>query len=146
MAPLFGRKLSNGILPQGKLGKIRKGVANNLEKMKNIIKKIRNEDKKIDKDIGKLLKEFKKFSENIKEFEKITNDSLNELMKYIKLMVDLYGNNLNNAYPEIIKLENNIGNLYKMLENIKKNGSSINSILNEIHNLWGIHKHKISKT
>jgi predicted RNase H-like nuclease (RuvC/YqgF family) len=146
MVSRFGIKLSKGILPQGNLGKIRGKMANNLGKVKQIIKNIRNEDKKIDKDIGKLLKESKKFSKNIEEFEKINNDSLHELKIYIELMRKLYGNNLNSVYPEIIKLENYIGDLYKVLEDIKNKRSLLNSVLNEIHKAWETHKHKISKT
>ena len=114
MAPLFGRRLSRGNLPPGKLGKISGKVANNPKKEKKIIKNIQKEDKKIDKDIEKLLKESKKNSGNIKELEKITKDSLHELMKYIKSLKNLYWNNLNGVYPEIIQLEKHIENLYKL--------------------------------
>jgi len=152
MASLFGRRLSRGKPPAGKLGKISGKVANDPNKEENIIKNIQKEDKKIDEDIEKLLKESKKNSGNIKELEKITKDSLHELMKYIKSLKDLYGANLNGVYPEIIQLEKHIENLYKILEEIKKKGPSMNlegeyhRILNEIHKLWEMHKHKISKT
>ena len=152
MAPLFGRRLSSGKPLRGKQGRINPKVASNPNKEKNIIKNIQKEDKKIDEDIERLLKESRKNSGNIKELKKITKDSLNELMKYIKSLKDLYGSNLNVAYPEIIQLEKHIENLYKILEEIKKKGSSINlekefhNILNEIYNLWKMHKHKISKT
>jgi len=151
MVSLFGRRLLGGI-PAGKFGKIRRKVASNQEKEKKIIKNIRKEDKKIDKDLKKLLKESKKNSGNIKKLEKITKDSLHELIKYIKLMRTLYGTNLNRVYPEIIQLENLIDNLYKKLDEIKKKGLSIHlerefhNILNGIHQLWEMHKHKISKT
>jgi hypothetical protein len=146
MVPSFGKRMLEGKIPSGNLGKFKGKMANNLGKVKQIIKNIRNEDKKIDKDIGKLLKESKNFSKNIEEFEKITNDSLHELKKYIELMWKLYGNNLNSVYPEIIKLENYIGNLYKVLEDMKNKRSLMNSILNEINKGWETHKHKISKT
>ena len=151
MAPLFGKRLSKGNLPPGKLGKIRRKVASNPKKEIRIIKNIRNKYKKIDKDIKKLLKESKDLRD-IKELEKITKNSLHELMKYIKSLRNLYGANLNRVYPEIIQLEKLIDNLYKILEEIKKKGPSMNlerefhNILNEILKLWGIHKHKISKT
>jgi len=152
MTPLFGKRLSKGNLPPGKQGRINPKMARDPKKEKKIIKNIQKEDKKIDKDIEKLLKESKKNSGNIKELEKITKDSLNELMKYIKSLKNLYGANLNIVYPEIIQLEKHIDNLYKILEEIKKKGSSMNLereyhiILNEIHKLWEMHKHKISKT
>jgi len=152
MAPLFGKRLSKGNLPSGKQGRINPKVASNPNKEKNIIKNIQKEDKKIDEDIEKLLRESKKNLGNIKELEKITKDSLHELMKYIKSLKDLYGSNLNGVYPEIIQLEKHIENLYKILEEIKKKGPSMNlegeyhRILNEIYNLWKTHKHKISKT
>ncbi|MFP3256721.1 MAG: hypothetical protein RXO36_02840 [Candidatus Nanopusillus acidilobi] len=152
MVSLFGRKLSKGDQPPGKLGKISKRVDSNRKQEIKIIKNIRREDKKIDKDIENLLKESKKNSGNIKELEKITKNSLNELMKYIKSLKNLYGANLNRVYPEIIQLENLINNLYKILEEIKKKGPSIplereyHNILNEIYKLWEMHKHKISKT
>jgi len=152
MAPLFGRRLSKGDPLQGKQGRINPKVASNPKKEKNIIKNIQKEDKKIDKDTEKLLKESKKNSGNIKELEKITKDSLYELMKYIKSLKNLYGANLNSVYPEIIQLEKHIENLYKILEEIKKKGPSMNlerefhNILNEILKLWNMHKHKISKT
>ena len=146
------KRLYKGEQPAGKLGKINRKVASNPKKEKKIIKNIQKEDKKIDEDIEKLLKESKKNSGNIKELEKITKDSLHELMKYIKSLKDLYGANLNGVYPEIIQLEKHIENLYKILEEIKKKGPSMNlegeyhRILNEIHKLWEMHKHKISKT
>jgi len=152
MVSLFGRKMSRGDLPQGKLGKINKRVAKNRKQEIKIIKNIRIEDIKIDKDIEKLLKESEKNFGNIKELEKITKNSLNELIKYIKSLKNLYGANLNTVYPEIIQLEKLIDNLYKILEEIKKKGPSIplereyHNILNEIHKLWEMHKHKISKT
>ncbi|MFP3317363.1 MAG: hypothetical protein RXN79_03085 [Candidatus Nanopusillus sp.] len=152
MVPLFGKRLSRGKPPASKLGKISRKVASNPKKEEKIIKNIRKEDKKIDKDIEKLLKESKKNSGNIKELEKIIKDSLNELLKYIKSLKNLYGANLNIVYPEIIQLEKLIDNLYKILEEIKKKGLSMNlereyyNILNEIHKLWEMHKHKISKT
>ena len=152
MAPLFGKRLSKGNLPSGKQGRINPKVASNPNKEKNIIKNIQKEDKKIDEDIEKLLRESKKNLGNIKELEKITKDSLHGLMKYIKSLKDLYGSNLNGVYPEIIQLEKHIENLYKILEEIKKRGPSMNleveyhRILNEIYNLWKTHKHKISKT
>jgi DNA repair exonuclease SbcCD ATPase subunit len=136
----------------GKSRRIRKKVASNQKQKIKIIKNIRKEVKKIDKDIEKLLKESKKNSGNIKELEKITKDSLNKLIKYIKSLKNLYGANLNMVYPEIIQLEKLIDNLYKILEEIKKKGPSMNlereyyNILNEIHKLWEMHKHKISKT
>ena len=142
MASLFGRRLSNGKL-KGNLGKISGKVASDPKKEKKIIKNIQKEDKKIDEDIEKLLKESKKNSGNIKELEKITKDSLHELMKYIKSLKELYGANLNGVYPKMIQLEKHIENLYKILEEIKKNGPSMNLekeyhiILNEIHKLWG---------
>jgi GTP1/Obg family GTP-binding protein len=151
MVPLFGKRLSKG-KSSGKLGKISRKVASNPKKEEKIIKNIRKEDKKIDKDIEKLLKESKKNSGNIKELEKITKNSLNELIKYIKSLKNLYGANLNMVYPEIIQLEKLIDNLYKILEEIKNKGPSMNlereyhNILNEIHKLWEMHKHKISKT
>jgi len=151
MVPLFGKRLSRGE-SSGKFGKIREEVAQNPEREKKIIENIRKEVKKIDKDIEKLLKESKKNSGNIKELEKITKNSLNELIKYIKSLKNLYGANLNMVYPEIIQLEKLIDNLYKILEEIKKKGPSMNlereyyNILNEIHKLWEMHKHKISKT
>ena len=152
MASLFGRRLYKGNPLRGKQGRINPKVASDPNKEENIIKNIQKEDKKIDEDIEKLLKESKKNSGNIKELEKITKDSLHELMKYIKSLKDLYGANLNGVYPEIIQLEKHIENLYKILEEIKKKGPSMNLekeyhiILNEIHKLWEIHKHKISKT
>jgi predicted RNase H-like nuclease (RuvC/YqgF family) len=152
MVPRFGRRLLNGKPLRGKQGRINPKVASNPKKEKKIIKNIQKEDKKIDKDIEKLLKESKKNSWNIKELEKITKDSLNELMKYIKSLKNLYRVNLNRAYPEIIQLEKHIENLYKILEEIKKKGPSMNlekefhNILNEIYKLWEMHKHKISKT
>jgi len=151
MVPLFGRRLLRGT-PAGNLGKIRRKVASNPKKEKKIIKNIRKEDKKIDKYLKKLLKESKKNSGNIKKLEKITKNSLHELMKYIKLMKTLYGANLNRVYPEIIQLEKHVENLHKILEEIKKKGPSIplerefHNILNEIHQLWEMHKNKILKT
>ena len=71
-----------------------------------IIKNIQKEDIKIDKYIEKLLEESKKNSMNIKELKKIKNGSLNELIKYIRSLKDLYRNNLNGVYPEIIELKN----------------------------------------
>ena len=115
MVELFGRRVLNGKIPSGNLGKFRGKMANNMEKEKNIIKNIQKEDKKIDEDIEKLLKESKKNSGNIKELEKITKDSLHELMKYIKSLKDLYGANLNGVYPEIIQLEKHIAVSYTHL-------------------------------
>jgi hypothetical protein len=152
MVPLFGKRLSRREPTASKLGKISGKVANNQKQKIKIIENIRKEVKKIDKDIEKLLKESKKNSGNIKELEKITKDSLNKLIKYIKSLKNLYGANLNIVYPEIIQLEKLIDNLYKILEEIKKKGPSMNlereyyNILNEIHKLWEMHKHKISKT
>jgi hypothetical protein len=152
MVKLFGRKVLKGKIPSGNLGKFRGKMANNMEKVKKIVKNIQKEDKKIDKDIGKLLKESKKNLGNIKKLEKIDKDSLHELMKYIKYLKDIYGANLNGAYPEIIQLEKYIENLHKILEEIKKKGPSMNlereyyRILNEVNKLWKMHMNKISKT
>ena len=152
MVKLFGERTLKGKKPLGNLGKFKGKMANNMEKLKKIIKNIRKEDKKIDKDIGKLLKESKNNPGNIKKIEKIDKDSLHELMKYIKYLKDMYGANLNGTYPEIIQLENHIENLYKILEEIKKKGQSMNlereyyRILNEINKLWKMHMNKISKT
>jgi len=146
------KRLSSGKPLRGKQGRINPKVASNPNKEKNIIKNIQKEDKKIDEDIEKLLRESKKNSGNIKKLEKIDKNSLHELIKYIKSLKDLYGANLNGVYPEIIQLEKHIENLYKILEEIKKRGLSMNlegeyhRILNEIYNLWKTHKHKISKT
>jgi hypothetical protein len=41
-------------------------------------------------------------------------------MKYIESLKNLYGANLNSVYPEIIQLEKHIKNLYRILEEIKK--------------------------
>ena len=60
MVELFGRRVLNGKIPSGNLGKFRGKMANNMEKEKKIIKNIQKEDKKIDQDIEKLLKESKK--------------------------------------------------------------------------------------
>jgi hypothetical protein len=123
----------------------------NPKEMEKIIKNIQKEYKKIDKYIGKLLNESKKNSWNIDKLEKITKDSLKELNKYIKLMGNLYGINLNRAYPEIIQLGKHMGNLYKILEEIRKKGLSMNlgkgylAILKEIDKFWKMHKHKISR-
>ena len=73
-------------------------------------------------------------------------------MKYIESLKNLYGANLNSVYPEIIQLEKHIKNLYNILEEIQKGGPSMNLekehdiILNKIHKIWEMHKHKISKT
>jgi seryl-tRNA synthetase len=153
--PLFGRRLSKGQPLQGKVSKINPKVAINREKMKKIIENIRKEDNKINEDLVKLLNESKKNSWNIKELEKIDNDSLKELKKYIKLMKNLYGNNLNNlnkVYPEIIQLEKHIKDLNNILKDIKKKGLSMDlgkkyyNMLNSILNLWKMHMNKISKT
>jgi hypothetical protein len=146
------RRLSKGRLPPGNLGKINPKVASDLKKEKKIIENIQKEYKKINKYIGKLLNESKKNSWNIDKLEKITKDSLKELNKYIKLMGNLYGINLSRAYPEIIQLGKHMWNLYKIFEEIKKKGLSMNlgrgylAILKEIYKLWNIHKHKISNT
>jgi len=151
MAPLFGRRLSKGDPLQGKQGRINPKVASNPKKEKNIIKNIQKEDKKIDKDTEKLLKESRDLRD-IKKLEKTVKEDLKEIEKYIKSLKNLYGANLNKVYPEIIQLEKLIDNLYKILEEIKKKGPSMNlerefhNILNEILKLWNMHKHKISKT
>jgi DNA repair exonuclease SbcCD ATPase subunit len=151
MVPLFGRRLSRGKPPAGKLGKINPKVASNPKKEKNIIKNIQKEDIKIDKNIEKLLKESRDLKD-IKKIEKTVKKDLKEIEKYIKYLKNLYGANLNRFYPEIIQLERHIETLYKILEEIKKKGPSMNlvrefhNILNEIHKLWEMHKHKISKT
>jgi hypothetical protein len=62
-------------------------------------------------------------------------------MKYIRYLKDIYGATLSNAYPEIIQLEKHIEILYKILEEIKKKGPSMNPereyyrILNEANKL-----------
>jgi hypothetical protein len=66
-------------------------------------------------------------------------------------MGNLYGINLNRACPEIIQLGKHMGNLYKILEEIRKKGLSMNlgkgylAILKEIDKFWKMHKHKISR-
>jgi len=44
-------------------------------------------------------------------------------MKYIESLKNLYRANLNSVYPEIIQLEKHIENLYKILEEIQKEGT-----------------------
>jgi len=143
------RRLSKGIAPPGKLGKINKKL--NPKKEEKIIKTIRKEFKKINIDTKKLLKEFRDLRD-IKKIEKTAKKDLKEIKKYIKSLKKLYGANLNRVYPEIIQLEKLVENLYKTLKEIKKKGPSVHlerryhMILNAIHKLWEMHKHKISKT
>ena len=151
MAPLFGRRLSKGKLPRGNLGRINPKIASNPQKERGVIKNIQKESEKINKDTEKLLKESRDLRD-IKKIEKTVKKDLKEIEKYIKSLKKLYGANLNRDYPEIIQLEKLIDRLYKILEEIKKKGPSMNlerefhNILNEIHKLWEMHKHKISKT
>jgi len=144
-------KLSKGEAPRGKLGKINKKLISNPEKEKKIIEKARKEFKKVNIDTEKLLRESKDLRD-IKKIEKTVKKDLKEIKKYIKALKKLYGANLGRVYPEIIQLEKHIENFHKILKEIKKKGLSMNlekefhNILNEIHKLWGMHKHKISKT
>jgi DNA repair ATPase RecN len=145
------RRLSKGKAPPSNLGKINKKLIGNPKKEEKIIKTVRKEFKEINIDTEKLLKESKDLRD-IKKIEKTVKKDLKEIEKYIKSLKNLYGANLNRVYPEIIQLEKHVKNLYKILEEIKKKGLSINLereyhiILNEIHKLWEMHKHKISKT
>jgi len=143
------RRLSEG--KPSKLDNINKKLIGNPKKVKKLIKTIRKEFKEINIDTEKLLKESRDLRD-IKKIEKTVKKDLKEIEKYIKSLKKLYGANLNRDYPEIIQLEKHIENLYKILEEIKKKGPSMNlerefhNILNEIHKLWEMHKHKISKT
>ncbi len=135
----------------GKLGKIKKKLIGNPQKEKKIIETARRRFKEVNIDTEKLLKEFRDLRD-IKKIEKLVKKDLKEIERYIKSLRDLYGANLSRVYPEIIQLEKYIERLYKILEEIKKKGPSMNLekeyhiILNEIHKLWEMHKHKISKT
>jgi len=145
------RRLSEGEAPRGKLGKINKKLISNPEKEKKIIEKARKEFKKVNIDTEKLLRESKDLRD-IKKIEKTAKKDLKEIKKYIKSLKKLYRANLGRVYPEIILLEKHIDKLYKILEEIKKKGPSMNferefhNILNEIHKLWEMHMHKISRT
>jgi hypothetical protein len=151
MITLPFRRLSKGKAPPNKLGKINEKLIVNQKKEKKIITAARKEFKEINIDTEKLLKESKDLRD-FKRIEKTLKDALKKIKKYIKSLKNLYGANLNRVYPEIIQLEKLIERLYKILEEIKKKGPSMNLerefhiILNEIHKLWEIHKHKISKT
>jgi len=121
------------------------------EEEKKIIEKVRKEFKKVNVDTEKLLRESKDLRD-IKRIEKIVKKDLKEMKRYIKALKKLYGANLSRVYPEIIQLEKRIEHLYKILKEIKKKGLSMHlerdyhTTLNEIHKLWEIHKHKISRT
>ena len=151
MVTLPFRRLSKGKAPPNKLGKINRKLISNPEKEKKIIKEARKKFKAVDIDTEKLLKESKNL-EDPKKIRKRAKKDLKEIKKYIKSLKNLYGANLNRVYPEIIQLEKLIDKLDKILEEIKKKGPSMNLerefhiILNEIHKLWEIHKHKISQT
>ncbi len=151
MVTLPFRRLSKGKAPPNKLGKINRKLISNPKKEEKIIKTARKEFKEINIDTEKLLKESRDLRD-IKKIEKTVKKDLKEIEKYIKSLKTLYGANLNRVYPEIIQLEKLIKRLYEILEEIKKKGPSMNLerefhiILNEIHKLWEIHKHKISKT
>jgi hypothetical protein len=56
-------------------------------------------------------------------------------MKYIESLKNLYGANLNSVYPEIIQLEKHIKNLYKIFDETKKEGPSMN-LEGEYHNIF----------
>jgi len=147
------RRLSEGEESKklGKLGKINKKLIGNPKKEKKIIKTARKEFKEINIDTEKFLREFRDLRD-IEKIKKLVKRYLEKIKRYIKSLRDLYGANLNRVYPEIIQLEKHIKRLYKILEEIKKKGLSINLekeyhiILNEIRKLWEMHKHKISKT
>jgi anaerobic ribonucleoside-triphosphate reductase len=143
--------LSKGKAPPSKLGKINRKLIGNPKKGEKIITAARKEFKEINIDTEKLLKESKNLRD-FKKIKKIAEKDLKEIEKYIKSLKNLYGANLNRVYPEIIQLEKFIDKLDKILKEIKKKRPSMNLerefhiILNEIHKLWEIHKHKISKT
>ena len=151
MVTLPFRRLSRGEAPPNKLGKINKKLIGNPKKEKKIITAARKEFKEVNIDTEKLLKESKNLRD-FKKIEKTVKKDLKEIEKYIKSLKNLYRANLNRVYPEIIQLEKLIDKLDKILEEIKKKGPSMNLerefhiILNEIHKLWEIHKHKISQT
>jgi hypothetical protein len=150
MVTLPFRRLSKG-KPSKLDKKINKKLIGNPKKEEKLIKTTRKEFKEINIDTEKLLKESKDLRD-IKKIEKTVKKDLKEIEKYIKYLKNLYGANLNRFYPEIILLKKLIDELYKILEEIKKKGPSMNlerefhNILNEIHKLWEMHKHKISKT
>jgi len=151
MVTLPFRRLSKGKAPPNKLGKINRKLIDNQKKEKEIIAATRRKFKAVDIDTEKLLRESKNLGD-LKKIERMAKKDLEEIKKYIKSLKSLYGANLNRVYPELIQLEKLIDKLDKISKEIKKKGPSMNLerefhiILNEIHKLWEMHKHKISKT